>query len=266
MQAKRLSLFRSAETDDFYHVVLRGSGREPVAANARDRRVLNHLTIDTIQRFDIRLHAYCLMTHQLRALIQVDRSVLIETLRRIAVRYSRYRRVQAKLPGNAFERPYLAQRLESDAEFLEVLRHIHLSPIAANHVVSLDDYPWSSHRAYVGYKSNALITTDYGLSLFSQDPSRARAAYHQFIARGISANVTRKARPKPFATNEPVRRESGLLGKLLAGMPDIDESVARASTTTNDLTHIELSSEPSDDANAESTPIRGISSRFLSFY
>lgn len=262
MRANRLSLFRTADTDGFFHVVLRGSGREPLAASARDRRVLNHLTIDTIQRFDIRLHAYCLMANQLRALIQVDESVLIETLRRIAVRYSRYRRVQTKLPGNAFERPYLAQKIESDAEFLEVLRHIHLSPVVGNHVVSLDDYPWSSHRSYIGYKSNALITTDYGLSLFSQDPSRARAAYHQFIARGISANVARKTRPKPKVAIETARQDSGLLARLLAGMPNLDAADLRSISKE---TPIELSAEPEHDPE-DIAPIRGISSRFLSFY
>jgi REP element-mobilizing transposase RayT len=267
MRVNRPSLFRTNERDDFYHVVLRGGGREPLAACARDRRVLNHLAIDTIQRFDIRLHGYCLLANQLRALIQVDERVLIETLRRIAVRYSRYRRIQSTFPGAAFERPYLAQKVESDSEFLEVLRHIHLSPVTGNHVVSLDDYLWSSHRAYIGYKSNALITTDYGLSLFSQDPSRARAAYHQFIARGISANVTRKVRSAPRTNDERPRFESGLLARLLTGMPDIGTAEnQRPRDDPSGPTRIELSSNYEASNGADSIPTPGISGRFLSFY
>jgi REP element-mobilizing transposase RayT len=186
----RHSLFRTDETDSYYHVVLRCSCREPLATNPKDRRALNAIAIDTIRRFDIKLHAYCLMTNHLRALIQVDASVVIEALRRVATRYSRHRNRNTGTAGNLFERPYTAQRVDSDADFLALLRHIHLNPVISNKVVLPADYPWSSHRAYLGYKTNALITTEYGLSLFANDRTHARAAYHHFISEGIASDVT----------------------------------------------------------------------------
>lgn len=185
----RLPFFRDADSYSYYHVVLRGNRREALADTAEDRRALNQIAIDTLQRFNIKLHAYCLMTHQLRALLQLDEQLLGEVLRRFTRRYSRHQQQTLKTDGELFERPFAAQRVDSSAAFLTLLRSIHLNPVIANKAVVPGDYLWSSHRAYLGFKSNALITTDYGLSLLASNPARARAAYHRFIAEGITSNA-----------------------------------------------------------------------------
>jgi len=178
----------SRSAPEYYHVVLRGNRREVLTHNAQDRRALNEIAIATLRHYDIVLHGYCLMPHQLRALIQVDRRCLSKALRRVATRYARYRHPERSKP-DLFERPYTAQRIDPKDEFLTCLRSIHLNPVVANKVVAPDDYPWSSHPAYVGYRSNALITTAYGLSLLADDPARARTAYHQFITAGVTTDV-----------------------------------------------------------------------------
>jgi len=175
----------------YYHVVLRGNRRETLTNNAQDRRALNEIAIATLRRYDIALHGYCLMPHQLRALIQIDERSLSNALRRVAVGFARYRHPHRTKP-DLFERPYLAQRIDPEKEFLDCLRSMHLNPVRANKVVAPDDYPWSSHPAYLGYRSNALITTAYGLSLLDSDPAKARTAYHQFITAGLAADVHKR--------------------------------------------------------------------------
>jgi len=183
-----MSRFSRSAPTCHYHVVLRGNRREVLTNNAPDRRALNEITIAMLRRYEIVLHGYCLMPHQLRALIQVDERCLTHALRGVATRYTRYRHPERSAPA-LFERPYIAQRIDGKTDFLTCLRSMHLNPVLANKAVVPDDYPWSSHPAYLGYRSNALITTDYGLSLLANDPARARAAYHQFIAEGMAATV-----------------------------------------------------------------------------
>ena len=175
---------RSSNTN-YYHVVLRVTRREVLASNAQDRRALNEIAIDTMRRYGIVLHAYCLLPHQLRALIQVDTRHLPKALRRIAIRFARYRHPKERIP-QLFERPYAAQQIETEADFLVLLRSMHLSPVIANLVVTPDDYPWSSHHAYLGFRSNALIATERGLSLLAAEPTQARTAYHRFIIEGLA--------------------------------------------------------------------------------
>lgn len=60
-------------------------------------------------------------------------------------------------------------------------------PVSAHHVKAhivsdRADYPWSSHRAYLGREVLPWLTTDFALSLFSKDLLQARTAYQRFIS------------------------------------------------------------------------------------
>jgi putative transposase len=178
----------------YFHIVLRGYRRNVLFSTPSDRRALNHFAISTMRRFGATLHAYCLLPGQFRFLVQMEDGALVDAVKEIVARYSRYRRRESNVAVELFERPYIAQRVGSNAEFLTLLRSIHLSPVIANATVVPDDYRWSSHRAYMGFKSVAWITTDFGLSLLDADRARARTAYQHFIAEGLAAEVERHKR------------------------------------------------------------------------
>jgi putative transposase len=200
---ERLPQFQAA--DSYYHIVLSGNRRKALFSTVDDRRALNAIAIETLQRFDATLHAYCLMPNHFRALVQIDDRLLSKALRRIATQYSRHRHRHIRPAPHLFERPYTAHRIETDGEFLTLLRSIHLSPVLANRVVAPADYLWSSHRAYLGYKSVAKITTDFGLSLLAVDRTRARVAYHQFITEGLAEDVERMIARKSKAVGAESR-------------------------------------------------------------
>jgi len=177
-------------SNSYYHVVLSGNRRKTLFSTVDDRRALNVIATDTLQRFDGTLHAYCLMTNHFRALVQIDSRALVKALRQIATRYSHHRQ-RLKPAAHLFERPYVAQRIDTDGDFLNILRAIHLTPVIANKVIAPADYLWSSHRAYLGYKSVTNVVTDFGLSLLAESPAQARVAYHQFIEQGMAEDFGR---------------------------------------------------------------------------
>ena len=224
---------QSRSTRNFYHIVLSGNRREALFSTADDRRALNKIAIDALQRFDAALHAYCLMTNHFRALVQIDDRLLIAALRRIATRYSRHRQGDMKSAQHVFERPYKAERVDTKGDFLNLLRHIHLSPVIANRVAAPADYLWSSHRAYLGYKSVAWITTEFGLSLLADNPAHARAAYRQFFADGIAIEVERAANDGKSQTTE-VNSSSTQLPSRLNGA-DMHGSLTHSSLTDSPI-------------------------------
>lgn len=168
----------------YYHVILRGNHREPIFATGGDRRVLDEIVGDVLARFDTRAHAYCWMTNHLHLLLQIGNRRLGDVMQRIAMRYSRYRHQQMRTTGHLFERRYIAKLVDVDAYFLVLLRYIHLNPVKALMVSDPTQYPWSSHRSYLGIESTTWLATSFALSLFSSDLARARAAYAQFIHHG----------------------------------------------------------------------------------
>ena len=176
--------------DSIYHVVLRSNRRQVLFDTAEDRRALNEATTETLQRFDATLHGYCLMPNQFRALLQIEDRKLVKALKGIVSRYARHREESLASNVALFERPFDARRVETTDEFLRLLRRIHLSPFLANEVVDLDDYLWSSHRAYLGFDTVAQITTEFGLALFATDVVQARGEYGKFIAAGLATATT----------------------------------------------------------------------------
>ena len=165
-----------------YHVMLRGNHREPLFGSVADRQVLNDILVDVLTRFDTRLHAFCWMSNHLHALLQIANDPLGSVMQRIAMRYARHRHKALNTSGHLFERRYRARWVDADPYFLTLLRYIHLNPVQARMVIDPAQYPWSSHRAYLGTQCLPWVTTDFGLSLFSTDLEEARSLYARFIS------------------------------------------------------------------------------------
>ncbi len=164
-----------------YHVILRGNHLEPLFGSRQDRQVLNGIVSDVLDRFGSRIHAFCWMSNHLHALIQISDQPLGKIMQRIAMRYSRYRHKRLNTTGHLFERRYRAKLIDVDEYFLTLLRYIHLNPVKARIVSNPADFPWSSHRAYLGEETLPWLTTDFGLALFSKELLEARAAYAGFL-------------------------------------------------------------------------------------
>ena len=235
---------RATRKGSYYHIVLRGNGREALFATAQDRRILNAIATEALRRFRATLHGYCLLPNQFRFLVHIDDRLLLRAVRTLVTRYTKYRaqldqvsashslrdKAQKGKPQNGkpeslqepviskqlFERPYHVQRIHTEREFLALLRRIHLSPVIANTAVTPADYRWSSHRAYLGFNSVAWINTEYGLSLLSADLTAARIAYPQFVNDGLTkgtaiAEVRDAQEDSPPENISPTTRKRELL-------------------------------------------------------
>jgi REP element-mobilizing transposase RayT len=166
----------------FYHVILRGNHREPLFRNEADRGVLNAITADVIERFHLRVHAFCWMTNHLHLAVQGAETPLGQPMQRIAMRYSRYFHKRTRRIGHLFERRYRAILVDADSYLLELVRYIHRNPVRAGMVTDAEDYPWSSHRAYLGRAQLPWLATDFVLAMFGSTVERAREQYRRFMA------------------------------------------------------------------------------------
>jgi putative transposase len=180
-----------------YHVTLRGNHRQNIFHTIHHRQILADLIAEVIARFDARLHAYCFMTNHIHALIQVSDIPLGRLMLHIAGRYARTIQAPLHTTGHLFEKRYHPVVVDADEYLLEVLRYIHLNPVRANMVTTPDDYPWSSHHAYLGERDEAWVTTDFALALFHSDRQLAVAEYRRFVQEETGEQVS------PFANCNP---------------------------------------------------------------
>jgi putative transposase len=60
-----------------------------------------------------------------------------------------------------------------------------LNPVRAGMHHDPDDWPWSSHRAYLGHQlAPPFLADDELLAMFAVDPRAARAAYSHYVSEG----------------------------------------------------------------------------------
>lgn len=172
-----------------YHVTLRGNHRQNIFFTARDREILGDLIAEVIARFEARLHAYCFMTNHVHALIQVADVPLGKLMLCIAGRYARTVQATLRTTGHLFEKRYYPVLVDADAYLLELVRYIHLNPVRAQMAAAPEDYPWSSHRVYLGQRNEPWVTTDFALSLFHAEREQAIHAYQRFVHEQVGQSV-----------------------------------------------------------------------------
>jgi putative transposase len=165
----------------FYHVTLRGNHQHDIFFAEEDRALLNLITARAIATYDARLHAYCWMTNHLHFLVQVGLRPLSEPMRNIASEFARAMQIKLATTGHYFERRYHATVVDTDSYLKELVRYIHLNPVSAGVATDPARYPWSSHHAYVGSRSESWLTTEFALSMFGQTRERAIDAYRAFV-------------------------------------------------------------------------------------
>jgi REP element-mobilizing transposase RayT len=170
---------------------MRGNHREDIFVTPQDRLVLNEFVAEAITLYGARVHAFCWMSNHLHLLMQIGEIALGKVVQRFAVRFSRYRHRWMRTTGHLFERRHRAWLVEADAYFITLLRYIHLNPIGAGIVKTAEDYPWSSHRAYLGTEALPWLTIDFGLSLFGATEEIARRHYRILMSEPLYASEER---------------------------------------------------------------------------
>ena len=165
-----------------YHVIIRGNARQEIFFDDVDRSRFYLLIQEGLERYEHRIHAFCLMTNHIHLAIQVGDMPLSRIMQNISFRYTQWINWRHKRSGHLFQGRFKAVLVNADTYLSELTRYIHLNPVRAHLVQSPEEYPWSSHRAYLGMEEIPWLTTDWVLSLFALDRKNARAAYTDFMA------------------------------------------------------------------------------------
>jgi putative transposase len=168
-----------------YHIILRGNGGQDIFLSDADRYRFLLLLQEGTCRFGYRVHAFCLMTNHLHLLLQAGDIPLSRGLQNLSFRYTRWVNGREKRTGHLFQGRYKAVLVDGDSYLLELVRYIHLNPLRAGMVQSPDEYPWTSHPAYLGMDDLPWLTTDTLLGQFGRQAGKARQGYARFIQDGF---------------------------------------------------------------------------------
>ena len=203
-----------------YHVMARGNERRAVFRDDTDRRRFLETLGEVVERFGVRLHAYCLMPNHYHLLLETPRANLSQAVGWLQVTYTvRFNR-RHRRSGHLFQGRFKAQLIEADEYAQGLVEYVHLNPVRprqkqqridAAQADELDQYRWSSHRVYAGLerKGPGWLCQDW-LEYWGPEPRAARAAYRRSVARWFTETV---ANPWEQLIGGLVLGGAGLLAK-----------------------------------------------------
>ena len=143
-----------------YHVTARGNERKAIYRDDRDRERFLETLEETVNRFGIIIHTYCLMPNHFHLLVQTPRANLSDAAGWLQTTYSiRFNR-RHRRSGHLYQGRYKAHLVEEDAYARVLIKYIHLNPVRPKdkrkrvpreRKRELTNYRWSTHRAYAGF-------------------------------------------------------------------------------------------------------------------
>lgn len=167
-----------------YHVLLRSSEGQ-VFRDESDCETFCELLREGVERFDHRVHAFCLMPDHVHLAVQVGQMPLSRAMQNLGFRYTRWFNNRYDRSGRLFRDRYKAILVERDAYLLDLVRYIHLNPMRTKLVRVPIDYPWSSHRAYCGKQQLPWLSTDLVLTQFDPHERLAMNRFQRFMVDGL---------------------------------------------------------------------------------
>jgi putative transposase len=180
--------------DAFYHVMNRGRerGRIKLFKSDEDFKVFVKTLKETVERFGVIIHAYCLMTNHYHLLIQTPKANISRAMRHLNGVYTQRYNQSNHSDGPIFRGRFKSIIVDCDAYLLQLTRYIHRNPIETKKLMveNLEDYTWSSYPAYINQvKSPEWLSTELTHQMLGA--KQRYYGYAKYTAMGNSEQITK---------------------------------------------------------------------------
>jgi len=175
----------------WYHVMNRGRGRQVVFPRDNAYEAFLQTVAEAWQRFNLQVHAYCLMPNHYHLLVCTPDGNLSRCMRHVDGVYTQRHNRLIDTDGPLFRGRYKAILVDADAYLLSVSRYIHRNPIDASRplINELRAWPWSSYPAYINEAK--LPPWLHRQAIFDTLGRRDRyRGYRLFVEAGVEAEIS----------------------------------------------------------------------------
>ncbi|MBO6062050.1 MAG: transposase [Clostridia bacterium] len=138
---------RQISDTGYYHVIVRGIGRQLLFEDASDYRYYLLLLERYSKETALTICAYCLMENHVHLLVRDVGGGLPLFMKKMGISYAAFFNKKYDRTGHLFQDRYRSESVTDDAYFLTVNRYILKNPQEAG-ICRYSDYPWSSYKLY----------------------------------------------------------------------------------------------------------------------
>lgn len=193
-----------------YHVTARGNDRGNLFKTNGDRERYLFVLAESLQRYDVRLYLYCLMSNHVHLVLETPRGNLSAFMQRFHTAYTVWFNRKHQRSGHLFQGRFGASLVAEDEYILKLSRYVHLNPVytkahgdkpVRERIEVLRSYAWSSYRSYVGLSKRVdFVTYEPILAMMDKRRGRQASLYRRFVEAGIhdidAAFIDAKARSR----------------------------------------------------------------------
>jgi putative transposase len=173
-----------------HHVMGRGIDGVTIFRNKKDREDFLERLAYLCRANALSVYAWAFMENHFHILARTGNQALSNSMRKLLTGYVVNYNRRHKRYGHLFQNRYKSILCEDDPYLLELTRYIHLNPLRAGIVKSLQElrgYQWCGHSALMGRVKRDWQDTDMVLSYFSKRKKEAIERYEDFVQQGMNA-------------------------------------------------------------------------------
>jgi len=211
-----------------HHVIARGIEKSSIFLDDQDRESFVSRLGKELKSTDSDCYAWVLMGSHIHLLLRPRQLRLADFMRRLLTGHAVVFNLRHKRSGHLFQNRYKSIVCDQDAYLLELIRYIHLNPIRAGMLPTLealDTYRWCSHGELLGKTARPLLEPGEVLSHFSRNRNAALQKYREFMSdglKGLAPDLSRGGKRTSLALDASLSEDDTFDERILGGGAFVD--------------------------------------------
>jgi putative transposase len=182
-----------------HHIIQRGNNRQVIFHTDEDRKAYLAWLAEYAEKFDVAIHAFVLMDNHTHLLLTPSsEQALANLMQAVGRRYTQSYNYFHKHTGTVWEGRYKSTVVQSDRYLLACMAYIDLNPVRAGMALDAADYPWSTHRHYIGQQIQPLVTAHELMWTLGNTPFSREKAYLELVRAGLSKDQQKQVTDSAF--------------------------------------------------------------------
>ncbi len=172
-----------------HHIICRGIERQRIFQDDQDRDNFLQRLSTIVTETATACYAWALIPNHFHLLLKTGNVPIATVMRRLLTGYAVSYNRRHNRYGHLFQNRYKSILCQEDAYLLELVRYIHLNPLRAKVVASLeqlDRYRFCGHSRLVGHIDDDWQAQSEILTLFAKRLTTSRRRYREFVQKGIA--------------------------------------------------------------------------------
>lgn len=173
-----------------YYVVQLSTAQQHLFSEPGHYALFERLLARAVQRTHTKVLAYCWLPRSAHLALQAGAVPIGRFLQGFTASYARIVHRQMHASGHLFAERYRAALLNSERWLIPLIRYIHFLPVLEGFANTPEEWPHSSHAAYLKGKRVSWLSTQEGLRLLKSS-GHARETYATLMAHPPTAREIR---------------------------------------------------------------------------